>query len=81
MEEPDHFAKGRRANRCEYDLSNRQGRAASEDGDNERADYTGAAMEGGEARCHAREVRERADCEREQQPAEEADAENIQIDA
>ena len=35
-------------------------------------------MEGGEARCHAREERERVNREREQQPAEEADSDNAE---
>ena len=46
-----------------------------------RADHARAAVEGGEPRGHASEERERVDGEREQQPAEEADAEDAQNDA
>jgi len=44
----------------------------------QRADDARAAVEGGESGCQAREKRQRVDREREQQPAEEADAGNAQ---
>jgi hypothetical protein len=53
IEERESGPDERRSHRCEGDLSDRQGRAASEDTDNERADHSGAAMEGGEARSYA----------------------------
>jgi hypothetical protein len=49
IEEPDYRAEERGANRREYNLSNRLGRAAGEDTDNECADDTRAASEGCEA--------------------------------
>jgi hypothetical protein len=49
-------------------------RRRREDSDNERADDARAAVEGSEARCHAREELERVESRAEQQPAEAADA-------
>jgi hypothetical protein len=49
-------------------------RRRREDSDNERADDARAAVEGSEARCHAREELERVESRTEQQPAEAADA-------
>ena len=77
-EERDCGADERRSHRREGDLPDRQGRAAGENADNERADDARAAVEGGESRRQAREERQRVDREREQQPAEEADAGNAQ---
>ena len=64
--------------RREGDLPDRQGRAAGESANDKRANDARAAVEGGEFRRQAREERERVDREREQQPAEEADAGNAQ---
>jgi hypothetical protein len=49
VEQPDRGADQRRADHREDDLPNRQGRAASEHADDERADHTGATVKGGEA--------------------------------
>jgi hypothetical protein len=73
-EERDCGADERRSHRREGNLSDRQGRAAGENADNERADDARLAVVGGESCCQAREERERVDREWEQQPTEEADA-------
>ena len=49
VEQPDRGADQRRADHREDDLTNRQGRAASENADGERADHTGATVKGCEA--------------------------------
>ena len=49
IEQPDRCADQRRADRREDDLPDRQGRAAGEASDNERADHAGATVKGGEA--------------------------------
>jgi len=77
-EERDCGADERRSHRREGDLPERQGCAAGENADNERADDARAAVESGESGCQAREERQRVDREREQQPAEEADTGNAQ---
>ncbi len=55
-----------------------KGDAARDDGDDDRASYAGAAVEGGQARRQAGNERERVNGEYEQQPAEEADAEDAE---
>jgi hypothetical protein len=77
-EERDCGADERRPHRRKGDLPDRQGRAAGENADNKRADDARAAVEGGQSRRQAREEREHVDREREQQPAEEANAGNAQ---
>jgi len=77
-EERDYAADKLRSHRREGDLPNRQGRAAGENANNKPAGDARAAVEDGESRRQAREERERVDREREQQPAEEANAGNTQ---
>ena len=49
IEQSDRCADQRRADRREDNLPNRQGRAAGEASDNERADHAGATVKGSEA--------------------------------
>ena len=62
------------------DLPDRQGDAAGDDGDDDRAGYAGAAVIGGQAGRQAGNERQRVNGEYEQQPAEEADAEDAEDD-
>ncbi len=66
IEETYRGADERRADHREDDLSDGQGRAANEYGDNERPDDARAAVEDRESRGRAREEWERVDREREQ---------------
>ena len=57
IQQPDRGADQGRADRGEGNLSDRQGRAAGEDADNERADDARATVKGGEARRQPGEER------------------------
>ena len=81
IQESDCRADWRRSEGGEGDLSNRQGRASDENTHDERADGARAAVECGEAGGEPCEEGKCVHCEREQQPAEEADAENARNDA
>jgi hypothetical protein len=78
IEETNHDADQRRADGGERDLSDRERGSAGEHADNERADHARATVKGGEARGEAGKEWKGVDGKREQQPAEEAKADNTE---
>jgi hypothetical protein len=62
----------------ERDLSGPKGRAAGGDGNKRRAEHTGAAVESKNAGINRHEERQGINCQREDQPAEQTDANGVE---
>ena len=63
-----------------HNLSEHQDRHADEETDDQCPDEARATMKGSQACTQSSEKRQCIDCQREQQPAEEAEAENAEND-
>jgi hypothetical protein len=75
---PDRRTQDRRPRHCESGLTHNERRCASENANEERADNASAAMKRQHADGDGDEKRHGIDCKREDQPAEQAEADGVE---
>jgi hypothetical protein len=75
---PDRRTQDRRPRRCESGLTDNEHRCTSENANEERADNASAALKRRQADADGHEKRYGIDCKREDQPAEQAEADGVE---